>query len=129
MTTVESTLRGLDEAIHRLSKQRAALDADPTSSVEYSMHLGLQMSALAKAKDVLYDLPSAPEPASGSSQETAEFRVERQEIEPGATFSQDAMATLFNEMSLFILTHIRARWEVTGEPPTYLNVRITSDVG
>ena len=66
---------------------------------------------------------------AGASQETAEFKIERVTIEKGKTFSADAMATLLNEVNVFIMEHVAARWDVTGEPPTYLNVKITTDIG
>ena len=53
-----------------------------------------------------------------------EFRVERVSIEPGASFSEEAMSTLVEDLGVWIGTRVMRRWEATGEPPSVLVVRL-----
>jgi hypothetical protein len=55
---------------------------------------------------------------------TIEFRVERARIEPGASFSEEAMSTLNADIGVWIGTRVMRRWEATGEPPSVLIVRL-----
>jgi len=52
------------------------------------------------------------------------FRIERDTIEAGRTFSADALDDLVALLRLWVATRIEARWEHTGEPPTVLDVSI-----
>lgn len=58
----------------------------------------------------------------------AEFTVERGEIQPGHTFSEEAMAVLGMEMLRHVALRINARWEATNEPPTALLVTVMVEV-
>lgn len=56
--------------------------------------------------------------------EEAEFTIERTRIDPGLTFSQEAMEHLHDQVLVFIGTRIMRRWDTTQEPPTALTVSI-----
>lgn len=56
--------------------------------------------------------------------EEADFVVERARIDPGTTFSAEAMEHLHDQLLVFVGTRIMRRWNKTGEPPTALTVTI-----
>lgn len=56
--------------------------------------------------------------------EEAEFVIERTRIDPGLTFSVEAMEKLHDQVLVFIGTRIMRRWDATQEPPTALTVSI-----
>lgn len=56
------------------------------------------------------------------------FAIERGEVQPGLTFSPDAIRALVANMTEFVLTQVAKRWEQTNEPPTALSVTVRCDV-
>lgn len=52
------------------------------------------------------------------------FDVYRTRPEENATFSEDAMTTLRNNLIQYIMARIYSRWARTGEAPTFLRVII-----
>jgi hypothetical protein len=56
------------------------------------------------------------------------FKVERQTIQEGKSFSADAMDALLVELGTFIGGRIMARWDNTGEPPSVLRVDVRVEV-
>lgn len=50
-------------------------------------------------------------------------------IEPGQSFSAEAMDEFGSQIMLFIGGRIMARWKQTGEPPTISKVTVKVDVG
>ena len=65
---------------------------------------------------------------AGASDE-AVFEVRRERIQPGRSFSEDAMEDLIDEVTLFVGARLMARWDRTGEPPTVLRIHVKVDVG
>lgn len=60
--------------------------------------------------------------------EAMEFEVMRETVEPGLTFSYEAMERLHNEVATFIGTRVMRRWNHTNEPPTALLVKVEVEV-
>lgn len=56
------------------------------------------------------------------------FAIERGHVEPGLTFSPDAVRALVANMTEFVLTQVAKRWQQTNEPPTALSVTVRCDV-
>lgn len=56
------------------------------------------------------------------------FAIERGHVEPGLTFSNDAVRALVANMTEFVLTQVAKRWEQANEPPTALSVTVKCDV-
>jgi hypothetical protein len=56
------------------------------------------------------------------------FVIERGDVQPGRTFSDDAVRALVATMTEFVLTQVAVRWEQTNEPPTALTVTVRCDV-
>ena len=54
----------------------------------------------------------------------AEFVVERVTVQPGRTFSPEALDSLGQEMTAFVATQVWERWQQTNEPPTRLVVHV-----
>ena len=59
----------------------------------------------------------------GDSDECS-FEVIRERIQPGKTFSEEALANMTQAIVLFIGGRIMARWEKTKEPPSILKVDV-----
>lgn len=57
-----------------------------------------------------------------------EFELQRGSVQPGRTFSVEAMDDLLESLKLYVATRVQRRWEATGEPPTHLNVSVKVDV-
>ena len=53
-----------------------------------------------------------------------EFVVRRDRVEPGRSFSADAMADLTRDIGLWIGSRVMLAWEERNEPPTLLRVRV-----
>jgi len=51
--------------------------------------------------------------------------LHREHLQPGATFSEEAMDGLMSTLGVFIGTRVMRRWEATQEPPSVLRVSIT----
>lgn len=64
-----------------------------------------------------------------SSNQTIELIVGRGSIQEGRSFSQEAIEELHADMVSWVGTRIMRRWERTQEPPTYLKVVVTVEVG
>lgn len=60
-----------------------------------------------------------------------EFTMKRGEenLEPGQSFSAEAMDEFGSQIMLFIGGRIMARWKQTDEPPTITKVTVKVDVG
>lgn len=56
--------------------------------------------------------------------EEADFVIERDTIEPGKTFSLEAVERMNDNLIVFVGTRIMRRWDTTQEPPTALTVTI-----
>lgn len=56
--------------------------------------------------------------------EEAEFVIEQTRIDPGTTFSVEAMERLHDQLMVFVGTRVMRRWDQTHEPPTALTVTI-----
>lgn len=57
------------------------------------------------------------------------FKIERGHVQPGRTFSPDAVKTLVATITEFIMTQVSVRWEQTNEPPSVMTVTVKVDVG
>jgi hypothetical protein len=64
-----------------------------------------------------------------NANQTAEFVVGRVSVQEGRTFSEEAMEQLNHELVTWVATRLMRRWEATQEPPTYLKVVVTVEVG
>lgn len=58
-----------------------------------------------------------------------DFVVERNEITEGKSFSADAMDAVNQQMILWVGSRIMRAWEQRNEPPSYLKVTVTAEVG
>lgn len=56
------------------------------------------------------------------------FTIERGHVEPGRTFSDDALKAVSAAMIEFVMTQVSKRWNETNEPPTVLTVKVQCDV-
>ena len=54
--------------------------------------------------------------------------TERVRVDPGVSFSPEAMENLTNQMALFVGTRVLLRWNKTNEPPTRLVVHLRVEV-
>lgn len=54
-----------------------------------------------------------------------DLEVHRDGIQPGRTFSAEAMEMLHDEMLVWVGTRIMQRWEATNEPPTVVRVSVS----
>ena len=63
-----------------------------------------------------------------ASGEELRLRVERESIQPGRSFSEEAMNTLGLDMMTWVGTRLKRRWDQTGEPPTLLTVTLRVEV-
>lgn len=59
---------------------------------------------------------------------TIELQVERETIEPGRSFSVEAMEELGVAMKMWVATRIARRWDATDVPPTAVKVTLTVEV-
>lgn len=57
-----------------------------------------------------------------------EFRIERESVEPGQSFSASAMEGLLTNIKFYIGSQVLARWEARNEPPTVLVVKVEVEV-
>lgn len=57
--------------------------------------------------------------------DTAEFVVEKDHIEPGRTFSADAMAFVTEQLTIFVGARIMAAWDRRSEPPSRCSIIVT----
>jgi len=57
------------------------------------------------------------------------FRVKREEVQEGASFSAQAMDEILQQVNLFIGARMIERWERTGEPPTIMDVKVSMAFG
>lgn len=80
----------------------------------------------------MVDFPSDPDERwrvmSTMDGETIVFTVEREMIEPGRTFSADAMDALVQLTTAWIGTRVMRRWAATSEPPSAVTVTVTVEV-
>ena len=70
--------------------------------------------------DPLYDARIRAYRASG---DRFEWVMDRHVVQPGRTFSEEAMDQLITEVTSFIAARIIERWERTGEPPTHFRLQ------
>lgn len=56
------------------------------------------------------------------------FQIERGDVQPGLTFSPDAIRAMTANVIEFVLTQVAKRWEQTNEPPTLLTVKVQCEV-
>jgi hypothetical protein len=52
------------------------------------------------------------------------FVIERKTIQPGRTFSEEAVEATMEGIAAFIHSKIMERWDATGEPPSVLTIDI-----
>lgn len=57
-----------------------------------------------------------------------EFRIERVRLDPGRSFSEEAMSNLVEDFAAWVGTRVMRRWDATGEPPTTLVVTLGVEV-
>jgi hypothetical protein len=57
--------------------------------------------------------------------DTLEVVVQREHLEPGRSFSVDAMRAIANQLTMFVGARILRRWNDTEEPPTVVNITVT----
>lgn len=74
------------------------------------------------------NLSNLYEEMMGWDGDEAEFEIARETIQPGRSFSGDAMDGLAYQLMCFIGTRVMRRWDATTEPPTVLRVTITVSV-
>jgi hypothetical protein len=60
----------------------------------------------------------------GMEGDTIDLHVERETIEPGRSFSREAMEELGVQMSMWVATRVARRWDATDVPPTALKVTL-----
>jgi hypothetical protein len=58
-----------------------------------------------------------------------DFVVEREALEPGKSFSKDAMDAVNQEMILWVGSRVMRAWQQRNEPPSYLKITVTAEVG
>jgi hypothetical protein len=63
--------------------------------------------------------------AAAHKTDTHYFTIERVTVQPGKTFSREAMDNLFDTMEAWVEARVITRWEETGEPPTVMRVSVT----
>lgn len=56
-----------------------------------------------------------------------EIVMERKTVDPGVSFSAEAMDDLGTQLMVWVGTRVMRRWQATGEPPTALVVRIHAE--
>lgn len=60
---------------------------------------------------------------------TITLEVMRETIQPGRSFSPEAMDALTFRMIAWVGTRLMRQWDATGVPPTVVRVTVTVDVG
>ena len=55
---------------------------------------------------------------------TFRWEVEREHIQPGRSFSREALDLLRDQLLAFVEARCMVRWEMTGEPPSKLWVEL-----
>jgi len=63
--------------------------------------------------------------AAAHETDTHHFTIEREFVQPGRTFSREAMDNLFAMMAAWVEARVIVRWDETNEPPTVLRVGVT----
>ena len=58
-----------------------------------------------------------------------ETRVVRGTVEPGRTFSPDALEEVRDTLWLFVGARMQSHWERRNEPPTIMTVRLSVSFG
>lgn len=56
------------------------------------------------------------------------FTIERETIQTGRTFSSEAFDAYLESIKMFVASRLMRHWEDTGEPPTLMNVMISTEV-
>jgi len=57
-----------------------------------------------------------------------EFEVRKATVEPGRSFSSEALDRLGSEMLAFVAATLISSWKEREEPPTFLDVKVTVEV-
>lgn len=57
------------------------------------------------------------------------FDLRRETLQEGRSFSPEAMDQINVAIATFIGSRLMRRWDRTGEPPTYMAVKVVVDVG
>lgn len=82
--------------------------------------------------DELDAMPDDSEPkrlwTAAQTSDTLEFKLERGIVEPGRSFSRDALDVVTDRIGAWIEAQVLVRWRATGEPPTAMTVIVSAQV-
>ena len=56
------------------------------------------------------------------------FRLERDNLQEGASFSAEGLATLSGHMSNYVRSQIYKKWALSGEPPSAMAIEVKVDI-
>lgn len=57
-----------------------------------------------------------------------DYELHKVSVQPGRSFSEEAIGELMEVVMIFIGTRVMQRWERTNEPPTFMRVSVKVEV-